>query len=297
MSFEEQPIPTELLREQERVQKEKDNKRLLDQYAQYIFLGSIWREKQTSEVEEFINRESGQEINNINDLLLAIYQKINRRIHWVDMGGGHGLAQRQAATDEQLCQITQMTNVDLFERKDSEIARDDIKYLKSKYPGILEKRSKPHFIKADVEKVKIPIPADLVTSIETMQYLNDPLRSIANWYNQLSDEGLMIVSTEHSWSDWIRTGEIMSNEISPLHAFFDQLEKHHVPFSFSQDCYRPEYPLPANLEKGFCNLVIKKTQKTKLRVLPEVNKIWVNPHNYKAVYYKPHQKVIEVVRA
>lgn len=108
----------------------------------------------------------------------------------------------------------------------------------------------------------------------------------------------MIVSAEHSWSDWILyEGAIFSGENSPLVPFFNQLEVNKIPFSFSQDCYLRNNPRQTSVERGFCNLVIKKVPETKIELLAKVKKVQTNFNKYKAVYYENISEVIEVTGA
>ena len=293
---EQPPIPAELIAEQLVVQEEKNNKRDLNEYTKYIFLGQIYKNTQTSEVEAFIRKQVGRGITDIGGLLRTIHKNINRPAYWVDMGGGHGLAQRQMLIDKKMVKIIHATNVDIIERKNREFNEEEVQYLTKKFPGIFEPETAPDFIQANIENVKLPTPADLITSVEAIQYLNDPLLAISNWYNQLSPNGLVIISTEHSWSNWIRSeGTIFKGEDHPLIPLFTQLESHNIPFSFSQECYPHNNLRPTTVERGFCNLIIKKVPNTKIELIASVKNVWVNPYHYKAVYYEKHPLTIKVI--
>ena len=292
MPFEEQPIPAELLKEQETVQSKKLTSRTLYEYNEYLFHERDGGEYRVTEVEKLVNNEFNRKIENINDLILAIYRRNGRIVHWADMGGGHALAQRQVAGG-QLSRNVSCTNVDLFERNDDEIRPDEAEYIAKYYGYTLTPDNKPNFIKANVENVKLPNSADIITSIESLQYLNNPLLAICNWYNQLSQNGLVFVSTETNWSPWIRS----DNRQNPLMPFLQQLEAAKILFSYSSSSYTRRHSKEERLQEGLCTLVIKKREGTTIKLLSTVDKVWANDKHQKAVYYKPHPKVIEIVRS
>ncbi|MFA6143144.1 MAG: methyltransferase domain-containing protein, partial [Candidatus Omnitrophota bacterium] len=51
-----------------------------------------------------------------------------------------------------------------------------------------------NFIKGDVTDVTLPEKMDVITSFHSLQYLNDPLRAIINLYNNLSDDGGILLA-------------------------------------------------------------------------------------------------------
>lgn len=294
--FEQQSISEGLLKEQSIVQNDKNNNRLLRQYNGYIFLGARFSKgTNTSEVEEFVKENINKSVSNIEGLLTAMNKNLKRRVNWTDMGGGFGLAQRQALIDDKLRKSVNTVNVDIFRREMNELKPEDVDYLKDRFPSILDPEKDPIFIQADVETVKLKEPADLLTSVEVVQYLDNPLRTLVNWYNQLSPEGLMVVSAEHTWSDWIRYEDtVVLGGDNPLKLFFDQLEKNGIPFSFSQECYERRRSVQRRNNGRFCNLVIKKMPNTEINLLAEVTDIWTNPHSYKVVFYEKDTDVISV---
>lgn len=193
------------------------------------------------------------------------------------------------------------TNVDLIEHNIDDLPPIDKQYLevvKAKYPGIINAAIAPRFIKSNAETVSLPQPADVITSVEVTQYLNNPLMALCNWYNNLACNKIMIVSADDYWSNWIRyENSHYSSDPSPLEPFIALLRREQILFAVSDDSYYPgmEKPDPLFLaRKGFCNMVIQKKPGTSLVLRAEVKKIWRNPHDYKEVYYEQGGPVVEL---
>lgn len=284
----------QLISEQEIVQKKKNQDRLVDEYESYIFLGKHNNKSGSSKVEDFIDNYCGSTVSGLKDLCAKLSQKNGRPIHWVDMGGGRGLAMRQIALLDQLQEKTVMTNVDLLKHDIQDISEEDQNYIKNKYPGILNDNVAPQFIQSNMEIVTLPQPADLITSIESIQYLSNPLAALCNWYNQLNNDGIMIIANEHRWSNWIRyEGSYFSSDPSPIEPFVKQMETSKIPFAFSNSSYNHD-GWESDGDKDFRNMIIQKRPNTSMFLKAQVKSIWTNPHQYKAVYYEEGGSIIDI---
>ena len=285
----ESPSFTSLLAEQEAVQEGAFQGRQLAEYESYIFPGRILRRPRSDAVIDFLAPMSLTERPSLIGLLEGYAQlHEDRQVSWADMGGGRGLAMRAVATRHELAQRIHMTNVDLFDHGLSGLMPEEMTALEVATPNITHDETAPLFIHADAETVQLPEPADIITSIELLQYLNNPLTAMANWYNQLADGGVMIISTEHNWTTWIRYSEVYAqhhyNE-TPTKHLLDALSAAGVQYAATRDLdnengFRPKLQ-PDNIN----TLAVKKNAGTRMIVHSDVTKVWVNPSNFKATYY------------
>lgn len=123
-------------------------------------------------------------------------------LHWADFGGGCGVAlsQYRCVIDPDASVIT--TNVNL-EAHDADAELSMLAEMYGAYDhGRLEKTRKlfsdtyaPIFLQADMETVTLPEKADLITSVQSVQYA-DSLRTVVNMYRNLASGGIMAVMCE-----------------------------------------------------------------------------------------------------
>jgi len=279
-----------LVAEQEVVQATKFQGRMLDEYSQYIFPGQRWRTPRSSEVTDFLRPLCLEERVSLDDVIQGLsVLKGEELVHWVDMGGGRALPMRQLANDTEISSHLAMTNVDLFDVGLDGLNANELTVLETVKPGMTHEAAAPYFIQADVETVILPEPADLITSIESMQYINNPLAAISNWYNQLADDGLIVISTEHDWTSWMRyrpAPNARNNDDTPTRHLLEALKEAGIAYAASgeidfENGFRPKLD-----PERVSNLVIKKLPGTKMVVNSPVSEVWVSPHDYKAVYYE-----------
>lgn len=301
----EAPAFEALATEQGAVQAGKFQGRLLGEYNKYIFPGQDWREPCSSAVTDFLRPFCVGERVSLGGVIRGLCEaSTDDPVRWVEMGGGRSLPMRQLATDAAISERLTMTNVDLFDFGLEGLKPNEMTHLEDFAPGITHEFAAPHFIQADVETVLLPEPADLITSVEVMQYLNNPLAAVCNWYNQLADDGFLVISTEHDWVSWTRyqrePGQGDRDE-TPTKHLLEALEAAGVPFATSYESdwesgFRPD--LDPN---RFRNLVIQKAPGTQLVVNSPLTEVWVNPDNYKAAYYEEPEpgsrSIIEVIAA
>jgi SAM-dependent methyltransferase len=294
-----------LIAEQAIVQAEKFQGRQLSEYNVYMFPGQGWREPRESAVTDFVKPFVGDgEVVCLEAILTGLCKTMPERpLSWVDMGGGRALPMRQLASASNVAPGLQMTNVDLFNYGLDGLEQTETDYLERLAPGITVPENEPTVITDNVESVILPIQADLITSVEAMQYLNNPLEALANWYNQLADNGIMMVATEHDWASWIRyQGEpnSLERDETPTKHLLEELTRNNIHFAASyesdwQDGYRPELD-----SSCFRIMAIQKKPETRLRVAQPVAEVWVNHYNFKAVYYEAPlhgSAIVEIVNS
>lgn len=286
----ETPYFDALLAEQEAVQSRKFQGHLLAEYSSSMFPGQDWRKPYSSAVTDFLRPLCLGGIVSLDGVLHGVNAaKGAKPVSWVDMGGGRALPMRQLASSAESRDKVIMTNVDLFDFRLGGLDSDEVDYLEGLSPGITDEVTAPRFIHADVETVILPEPADVITSVEVMQYLNNPLAAISNWYNQLTDSGVLIISTEHDWASWVRYQRELGQgdrDETPTKHLLAELDKAGVAHAASQESDWESGIRPYLNPGRFCNLVIQKRQGTKMVVNSAVTEVWVNQYDFKAAYYE-----------
>lgn len=300
------PTFDELLAEQEVVQAGKFQGRLLREYNTYLFPGQEWRDPPACAVTDLMRPYSADpgEVSLENVLGGLPSATDGQPIRWADMGGGRGLAMRQLAAMPRFAGKLAMTNVDLFDYGLDGLDEDDIMYLKDLDPALAEDWTRPTLIQADVESVQLPEPQDLMTSIESMQYLNNPLQAISSWYNQLKDDGLLMIATEDAWAGWIRydgENKYVTQEENPAKHLMDALGAAAVNFGATDELDYQNGHRPRLQPDRTRHFVVQKKPGTAMVVNADVTEIWTNPYSYKAVYYSPPEAggkpTVEIVGA
>jgi SAM-dependent methyltransferase len=279
----------DLLAEQEMVQAAKFQGRMLRTYNQYIFPGQEYRIPLSSAVTDLARPLCDGDHVSLEGALEGLHkqQGAEQPIQWVDMGGGRGLAMRQAVLLPSLQDKLETTNVDLFNYGFDGLSEDEMAYLKEVEPDITEASASPQVLLDNAETVTLPKPADLITSVEGMQYLNNPLGALSNWYNQLNDNGLLIVAADHDWSSWIRYERDPADpnyKETPTKHLLQELGAAGINYAATDE---PDWESgrPALNSSDFRILAIQKKAGTAMMLNTDVEKVWINPDKYKAAYY------------
>ncbi|MGB2787402.1 MAG: methyltransferase domain-containing protein [Candidatus Saccharimonadaceae bacterium] len=285
------PSRDALIAEQATVQAEKFQGRLIAEYNGYIFPGQSWREPRGSAVADFVRPIIGNNERVTLDGVLEglIEAKAGESVHWVDMGGGRALTMRQLGSMPDFKQRLKMTNVDLFDFGLEGLGPDELDYLEGLVPGMTDPSAEPTLITDNVETVQLSEPADIITSIEVIQYLNDPLEAISNWYNQLADNGIMLVATEHDWSGWVRyTREPGGNERdeTPMKHLLEELTRAGINCAVTDKCDWQSGLRPDVDPDRVRIMAVQKKPGTALRVIRPVVDVWVNLYNFKSTFYE-----------
>jgi hypothetical protein len=295
----------ELIAEQAVVQSEKFQGRLLAEYSDYIFPGQDWIQPRGSAVADFVRPFIGKSeraaLEGVLENLSEI--KADEQVNWVDMGGGRALPMRQLGADPDVRQKLRMTNVDLFSFGLEGLKLDEVEYLENLAPGMTSSEADPTAITDNVETVILPEPADIITSVESIQYLNNPLLAISNWYNQLTDNGMLFVATEHNWADWIHycrePGAYKSSE-TPTGDLFDELSKVGINYATTYDFDETSGFRSNHNPREIRTMIIQKKPGTMLKLVSPVVDILVNDHHYKDIYYEAQpdsSPIMEVVKS
>jgi hypothetical protein len=277
-----------LVAEQAVVQAEKFQGRLLTQYDNYFFPGQNWPQPVGCATADFVKPIIGHNGRaTLGGVLLGMSEKQEDQLHWVDMGGGRGLAMRQSNSMAGYGQKIHTSNVDLFDYGLDGLDNDELEYLECLSPGITNPDTKPNVILDNVETVQLAKPADIITSVEAIQYLNNPLQAIANWYNQLTDNGMMFVATEHDWASRVRYNVDSKTDRyeTPLGHVIAELEQNSINYAAVVEVDWENGHRPKLDPNHIRIMAIQKSPGTMLRVTKPVTDIWLGDHNYKGAYY------------
>lgn len=282
----------ELLREQSEVQARKFQGRVADEYEALLFPGLNRQQPRRSAVTDFVAERIGSSSSiTLTGILEALTPShADGKLRWADMGGGRALPMRQLAVDPVIATRTKMINVDLFDYGLDGLSAEELDALEHITLGATHKSVAPDFIRDNVETVQLPEPADLITSVETVQYLNDPLQALSNWYNQLADDGLLFVTADHYWPSWIRYQETDGKNrltiSSPISDVLAQLEAAGICYAVTGECDWPNGHRPETASDDFRILALQKKAETNLRLTASVVAVEAYETDYKATYYR-----------
>jgi hypothetical protein len=281
-----------LIAEQAVAQAEKHQVRLLWEYDSIMFPGQRFVPPRGSAVADLVKPLAERDAKPIS--LEGVLEGMSKEragepVRWVDMCGGRAMAMRQTASKPHLGQKVRMTSIDLFDDGLSGISDDNIKLFEQVAPGISDPDAAPVFIRDNAETVRLSEPADIITCIEGLQYLNDPLRAMTNWYNQLADGGIMVIATEHRWAAYISYDSDLfdhTTPITPITHLLEDLPKHGINFGATYESdgakgYRPELE-PTDTR----TLIIQKKSGTELRLARPLAGGSVGYRSYKETWYE-----------
>jgi len=290
----------EVATEQKEAQSDKCGWRTLADYNEYIFYEQdtyVSWEGPTGAILK--DKSNGDEDASLINVLEGIAEEKGRPAHWADMGGGHGFAMRGLSL---VCRSKDkakpaMTHVDALVRDPNEISSVVMDITECNYPDILNPKYAPDFIQADIHTVVLEEPADVITAVEVVQYLNNPLAAIASWYNQLAEDGALVVTSDHAWGTWNRYSEStgpLSQQRFPIEDFIVALRRAGARCAVSSANRSPDRENPENMEK-IRRLVIEKMPDTEVVINSELDYVYTNQHDYKIPYYKTPEQGVPLV--
>lgn len=299
-----------LFAEQERVQQDKCRNRNLWEYNSLCVPG--W-EDWSSAVRDFVaERSVVDETVSLQGLLQGFRNRISdptQPVSWVDMAAGYALSEREMSMN-----ITESPDPSRFGKQDftavdivpapiagysADFGPELFAELETNYPGITSQQYEPKQVQADVQTVRLERPADLITAVECIQYLDNPVAAIGHWYNSLSDDGVLLVAAEHVWSSMVRyvheSDHPQTEYRKPLKSLLQQLGRHGVSYATTLNVDSARDGREQPMLKHFRTLAIQKRAGTALDVNsvapPDVHS---RIRGYKTVYY-PDDLVIPVI--
>lgn len=107
--------------------------------------------------------------------------------------------------------------------------------------------------------------------------------------NQLADNGIMLVATEHDWASWVRyqrePGSPDRDE-TPAKHLLEELSRAGINYAVTDESDWQSGVRPDVDPNRVRIMAIQKKPGTSLRVTKPVTEVWVNPYNFKAAYYE-----------
>jgi len=319
-------LDDEHLAEQRKTQEGKNQSRWLSDYDDVIFRQSTDYDPVKTVVSETLRPSGYEGFMSLSVLLELMRHRKGGKLNIVDMGAGAGIAMRELASQPRLRGEVETTIVDLF-NVGTEVFDDLTQQHINENPEIMSSEAEPHFIQADAEKVVMRPTPDLVMSIESIQYLDNPLAAIVNWYNQLADGGLLVVAREGDFATrihykggqvdkdglpliggWERSHDeslVAGSDPLPLAELLSILSRAGISlvaqngYEGGKDYpYEDSAPAPAESVPWLTSLVIEKKPGTKLSLNTGLAEIRADDEGFKTVFYKlpsEGQPIVEVV--
>lgn len=264
------------IQEQRSIQISKDRIRTLTEYDMYIFKLAAGEGK-----DRFLKLLgmraglSGQNVNFLN-FLNGLSKTRKNVIRWSDEGAGFAIPMRELRRDHpELAQKVESTAIDLFDW-DNENDEASTNYAKKTVgPNIFDPVYKPTYQIGNMADVTAE-QQDLITSIESIQYIPDKIGAIVDWYNKLRDGGLVIIAADHYWSEDI--GFALGHRPTDHTVLLDilhALRANAIPFAAIFD-------MPSGRIR---TLAIQKVTDTKMRTWMQPMRVVRNRHGYVLSYY------------
>lgn len=285
------PTHEALLEEQRSVQMGKFQARSINEYNSYIFPAQSWQSPCESAVVDLVRARLGATgcIDLQSTLVGLCSEPAKRPVSWVDMAGGYAMPMRYVGSSAQARVDIKMTNVDLLDCKISDFSPRQLATLESARAGITDPEAAPELVLDNVETVTLSERADIITCVEAVQYLNNPLGAIANWYNQLVDDGLLLIAADHDWSDYLQyqqEAQDYERYYTPSVHLLQALGEAGIKVAATkyQDTERGVRP---QLDPTrFKILAVQKKPGTTLEIIQPVVDVHVNHSDFKIAYYQ-----------
>lgn len=320
------PLDAEHIAQQQKTQEGKPRSRWLSDYDEIIFRQSTGYDPVKTVASEALRPRGYEGFMGLSVLVEHMKRRKGDKLKIVDMGAGAGIAMRELAVQPELKGTLQTTIVDLFNVGSDQFDEFTQEHIREN-PDIMSLEAAPKLIQADAEKIVMRPPPDIILSIESIEYLDNPLAAIVNWYNQLADGGLLIVAREGdfatrihykggqvdkddlsligSWQRSPKESLVAENDPLPLAELLTTLSGAGINI-LAQNGYEDgkDYPYeepapePGHTVPWLTSLVIEKKSGTKLSLNTGLAEIRIDEEGFKTVFYKPlteGQQIVEVV--
>jgi SAM-dependent methyltransferase len=279
------PSPlAELQAKQAEVQAGKFQGRMLHEYNWNIFPEHQYGAG--SDVVDFMRPHIAGDKVSLEGVLDGMSERADHQIHWVDMAGGRNLAQRVYNSDPARRERVTTTAVELFDYGLKGLDAQDLATVAESANG-----PQPRLIIADAQEVTLDHPADVITCVSGVQYLDDPLRAIANWYNQLAAGGFLFIADAGDWAhlvayDFSATPYRLREEQSPMADMLDELTVNGVPFAATDHSDLLWNARLALNPREFRSLIVQKVPGTQMMVNTAPNIITYSYCDHKNPLYR-----------
>jgi hypothetical protein len=283
------PSLASLSYEQELAQRGKRQNRLTVDYENRIFHSTGYN-PENDEFNNFLG-DSILGAMSLDGLLCGLYETRNYdQIHWADMGCGEAKAMMQTASNANFRQLVKMTAIDIASNLQPNRAEFSTKHQAD---PVANDNLNPSIIRANIEDVTLDQPANLITAIEVVQYLYNPLKTLCNWYNQLDDDSIAVIACGFNWSTGLRKNYALGDSEKPFGLqIVDQLAEQGTQIITGNG-------MLTNNFGEYGRMALQKIGGTKLKLNASVTGVESTPvYHYKTVYYEADdtsRPIIELV--
>jgi hypothetical protein len=213
------------------------------------------------------------------EIIEALVQKFGE-CRWLDVGCGFSLPQREfklRGLDES--KGIQLISLDLIDWSlHPSFVRQKDTY--SSFKHLMDPKLKPQLILSDAATFRSRKPFHLITGIETLQYQDDKLKTLCHLYNQLVDEGYLLISSgEGRWATNLRSEEDPFVEKMALD-LGQQLRSEKIPWYGAQRLKKESTSLGDHF-----SVLFKKSPKTRIFPRARLSKIRKEALGYKVTEY------------
>lgn len=283
-------ISPNLLVEQASTQANKIRHRTLTNYDAILFEWPVRDSESTAGVfnDDGILHDLANNFS-LGGILWGMRQRItNRPTHWVDIGAGLAIAMREYALAQNSFNLGKaaLTAVDLFDWE-KELGSTGIQAYIERLGFLADlfeaPQCKPSLVLSDAEKLCLSEPADLITCVEATQYFDDPIAVVANSYNLLADDGIMIFGRMSSLSDRItQEGQAFGEPFRGISRSLDEAGIKHT-FNWA-----------ASFVPDFRSLAIRKKPQTHLATNAAPTSVHLGHDGVKYVEYEGLMPLLKV---
>lgn len=264
----------ELAAIQEETQRNKNTGRTLEEYNRYLFPAALTDTAGGKAVDALLG-VGAPTTESLQGFLLHMYALTERRVSWVDMGGGEANAMSMLMSSPGFSECVDMLVVDALDYSGDSDAEPIVS---------------PQRLVADIGSIVLDKPADFITSVESIQYLDNPLKAITEWYNQLASNGLLLVTAGHAWMRFIQDRNADPEQPMLMRNYVSDLQKAGVQVAWTDDVEWDERALfpPNGSEDAVQRLLMYKKPNTTLSLNAKVHGVREMPAlaHYKYVKYE-----------
>lgn len=271
------------------IQEQKERGRSMSEYNRYLFNHFLYLRPQSKDfsyfgIQDFFKKITGSETVSLPEILERLSMLKQGSISWTDIGGGLGIPMRELKRDRpELARKLKMNLMDLIDWNNKSLpiinkikARCKIELGKN----ILNDDFKPELFLGNAQTFNLPTKTDLVTSFESIQYIEDKLALIVNWYNQLEDGGFIIIASEHRWAKWIINKNNLSNSNENIfNNLIQTLIDSGISIAMNKDS-------ESESNEFLRALLIQKKNNTTLNLNATMVEVWTNSEGYTMSTYE-----------
>ena len=163
-------------------------------------------ERYSRRVSDFLNQFTDIDRDAFVADVIDAMVKRNGSARVADVMGGLSIWMRELIRDPHFdCSHVQMTTVDLFDWSKGGAEGGIARALAVVGEDILDEQYRPHaFITDGTQPIFSAAEApDLTVVLEGIQYVDDKLAAVVNWYNQAADNGIILIQSS-KWGEQVK---------------------------------------------------------------------------------------------